>query len=390
MTELLPPPLLSAGPTSDPAGLLEVAEGMFAIDVLTAALVRFGAVEALADEPLALDAWAARTGMSERAATVVAGLLTAHGALARRPDGARELTALGREFLLAGSPWSIVPVYEALAGRPDCEAMAGVMAAGRAPGGPGDPGGPGGPGGPDGPGGPGGPDGPGGDGGQAGPGGPPEDLDWVGGMGGLEFARAFLRSTDSRNTYLAHAVAARLRPSGPRLLDVAGGSGLYSCAVVRAYPGVSAVLLEQPPVDQLAAEAIAERGLTERVEVRQGDMFSAGFTSVGEAFDDILMSNVVHDWGPPEVARLLGAAYDALRPGGRLWLHDAFLGHGGDADRAVAAYSGLLMKFTPGRCHHLDEITGALSAAGFGAVEIAPTVVNRDLVVAAKPEGPNR
>lgn len=371
MTELLlPPPVLPAGPTTDPAEVLGLAEGMFAIDVLTAALVRFGAVQALTDGPLSIPDWARRTGMTERASAVVASLFEVLRIV--EPDSiepgsvepARErwqLTALAEEFLLPDAPWSIVAVYEALAQRPDCQAMATVMAAAEPDTGPG----------------------------------PDADLDWAAGMGGLEFARYFLRSTDSRNTYLAHAVAERFRPSGPRLLDVAGGSGLYSCALARAYPALRPVLLEQPPVDVLAREAIAERGCADQVSVVTGDMFSAAFGAERDAaglceFDDVLMSNVVHDWDLPEVRRLFVAAWQALRPGGQLVLHDAFLGHGRQRDRPVAEYSGLLMKFTAGRCHLLTDISDALGAAGFTAVQSSPSVVNRDLVVARKPAGAHR
>jgi ubiquinone/menaquinone biosynthesis C-methylase UbiE len=252
---------------------------------------------------------------------------------------------------LPDAPWSIVPVYQALVSRPDCEAMAAVMAATEAGAEPK----------------------------------PDAELDWAAGMGGLDFARFFLRSTDSRNTYLAHAVAQRLRPCGPRLLDVAGGSGLYSCALARAYPGLRPVLLEQPPVDVLAREAIEQRGLADRVSVLTGDMFSAEFDATG--FDTVLMSNVVHDWDLPQVATLLAVAWRALRPGGQLVLHDAFLGHGPVRDRPVAEYSGLLMKFTAGRCHSLADLRTALVTAGFDSIEVAPSVVNRDLVVAVKPVG---
>lgn len=352
---LLPPPALPAGPVSDPAALLGLAEGMFAIDVLTAAVVRFGAVEALAEGPLDADLLARRTGMTARATAVVASLFEVLGVV-EVTDGVYRLTPLAGEFLIGSSPWTIVPVYEALAGRPDCEAMAGVMAAAD----------------------------------QDAPAEP--DLDWAAGMGGLEFARAFLRSTDARNTYLADAVARRLRPVGPTLLDVAGGSGIYACALLRAYPGMRATLLEQPPVDQLAREAIADRGMSDRVEVVTGDIFAPGFGTADNpdalrGVDTVLMSNVVHDWDTPDVARLFQAAGRVLRPGGQLVLHDAFLGNGRERDRAVAEYSGLLMKFTSGRCHVLSDITTALAASGFTGIEVVQTVVGRDLVIANRPTG---
>jgi cyclopropane fatty-acyl-phospholipid synthase-like methyltransferase len=210
-----------------------------------------------------------------------------------------------------------------------------------------------------------------------------ESLDWMGGMAGLEFARMFLRSTDARNTYLASALTQHFRPTGPLLLDVAGGSGLYACHLVEANPGLSAVVLEHPPVDALATESIAGRGLSDRVSVVAGDIFSAALPA---GFDTVLMSNVIHDWDVGDVERLLVAGFDAVRPGGALVLHDAFLDRSRASYQAVAEYSALLMKFTAGRCYSLEETDRLLRRAGCRSVEVVPTVVGRDLVIARKPE----
>ena len=89
MTDLLmPPPMLAAGPSTDPAEVLGLAEGMFAIDVFTAALVRFGAVQALRDGPLSVPLLASRTGMTERATRVVLSLFEVLGVV-EPTDGAQ-------------------------------------------------------------------------------------------------------------------------------------------------------------------------------------------------------------------------------------------------------------------------------------------------------------
>ena len=41
------------------------------------------------------------------------------------------------------------------------------------------------------------------------------------------------------------------------LLDIAGGSGIYACALAAHYPALQATVLEKPPVDRIAAAAIA-------------------------------------------------------------------------------------------------------------------------------------
>ena len=70
--------------------------------------------------------------------------------------------------------------------------------------------------------------------------------------------------------------ARRRRSTSARraLLDIAGGSGVYACAFVAHHPHLRATVLEKPPVDAVARRAIAERGFAARVDVVAGDMLA--------------------------------------------------------------------------------------------------------------------
>src|SRR2546423_750969 len=85
-----------------------------------------------------------------------------------------------------------------------------------------------------------------------------------------------LRTTaamDWRGLYLVRAVADAIDLSARhQLLDVAGGSGIYACCLVERNPHVRATVLEKPPVDAVAARAIASRGFGDRVSVHASDM----------------------------------------------------------------------------------------------------------------------
>src|SRR5262249_30258556 len=97
---------------------------------------------------------------------------------------------------------------------------------------------------------------------------------WAQAMESPTFASQFTAAMDCRGVYLAPAVAQRLDCGAyHHLLDVAGGSGIYACAMVARHPHLRATVLEKSPVDRLAAQAIAERGLAGRVSVALGDMF---------------------------------------------------------------------------------------------------------------------
>ena len=90
---------------------------------------------------------------------------------------------------------------------------------------------------------------------------------------------------------LGDAVRAELADVG-RLLDVGGGSGVYSCGIVHACEQLSATVLEKSPVDVIARKAVENRGFADRVTVETGDMFA---TWPG-GYDAHLLSNVIHDW----------------------------------------------------------------------------------------------
>ena len=94
-----------------------------------------------------------------------------------------------------------------------------------------------------------------------------------------------------------------------RLLDIGGGSGIYACSLVAHHPHLRATVFDQRPVDQIAAKLIAQRGFRDRITVQAGDMFR---DPLPPDCDVHLYSNVLHDWGVPEVRQLVTASFRAL------------------------------------------------------------------------------
>lgn len=343
-------------PSSDPTFLFEIVEGMQAVNALIASVTELDLYEWLALHPGADEARICQAlGLSPRPGHVLLTLLVSYGLIERRADGFA-LTRLARDTMLRGSPWSLVPCYEALKDMPACQAMLSVLRTGNTLGRPADAGG--------------------------------EEASWEAGMDDERFAEYFLNAIDSRNAYLAFAVAEHAPlHKGNRLLDIGGGSGIYACALAERDPSVRATVMEKAPVDAIARRAIERRGLGGRVSVRSGDMFGGDLPA---GYDVHLYSNVVHDWSEAVVSRLLRASFDALPEGGRIILHDAFLGESGAGPRAVAEYSVLLMAFTAGRCYSIAEMRALLEDAGFVDVECRPTVVHRSLMVATRPRSGER
>src|SRR5206468_975063 len=196
------------------------------------------------------------------------------------------------------------------------------------------------------------------------------------------FANQFTAAMDCRGVYLGQAVAQALNlQNHEHLLDVAGGSGIYSCCIVARHAHLKATVFEKPPVDKVARAAIARRGFADRVSVVAGDMFADPSPS---GFDVHFISNVLYDWDVPVVKRLLAASFRALSGGGLLVIHDAHLNADKSGPLPVAAYSAMLMHSTEGKCYSVGEMEDYLREIGFTDTRFIPTAADRSVITAHK------
>src|SRR6185436_17561896 len=281
-------------------------------------------------------------GLQERPADVLVTLLKARGLLSERA-GRFELTPVAREHLCADSRWFLGPYYASLKDRPVCQDLLKVLRTGR----------------------------------PANWGSEKDKKDWHKSMETEEFAKQFTAAMDCRGVYLAQAAAQKIDlHENKRLLDIAGGSGIYACSLCAHFPQLRASVLEKPPVDQITDSAIAKRGFTERVSVIASDMLSAPLPS---GFDVHLFSNVLHDWDTPVVEQLIRKSFAALAPGGMLVIHDAHLNKDKSGPLHVAEYSVMLMHSTEGRCYSVAEMASFLRRAGFTNETFVETAAARSI-----------
>jgi SAM-dependent methyltransferase len=337
--------MLPALPQTDPTSLYRHRDGLYATDLLTAALVEFDLFSALDRDPADAATICQSIGTTPRPTDVMLTLFVAMGLLWR--DGAiYRLTDVAREHLVSASPWFLGPYYASFKNRPVCQDFVSVLRTGR----------------------------------------PrnwasvPAQQEWAKAMEQPEFARQFTAAMDCRGVYLGRAVAQAIDLGGRRhVLDIAGGSGIYACCLVDQHAGLHATVLEKAPVDAVTTRAIADRGFSDKVSVHTADMFAGPLPG---GFDIHLYSNVLHDWDVPEVKKLLAASARSLPPGGMILVHDAHLDEDKTGPLPVAAYSCLLMHSSEGRCYAVSEMRAYLNEAGFEHVRFVPTVADRSVVVA--------
>ena len=212
----------------------------------------------------------------------------ARGLLERVGDQLR-LTAAAREHLVASSPWFLGPYFPKLSDRPIALDLIEVLRTDR----------------------------------PANYASRKHEVDWHKAMETEAFAEEFTAAMDCRGRLCAQALARYIDlGSRRRLLDIAGGSGIYACSLAARFPELTASVLEKPPVDRIAQRAIDQRGYGARVNVVAGDMLAE---PLPEGYDVHLWSNVLHDWDVPIVKQLLQASAAALKAGAGIVIHDAFL-----------------------------------------------------------------
>ena len=187
-------------------------------------------------------------------------------------------------------------------------------------------------------------------------------------------ARALTLALAGRARNVAPILASKVPLDGEsRLLDVGGGTGIYSIAWLQKHPELHATVWDRPEVLKVAREFAEEFGVSDRLETLSGDMFT---DPIPRGFDVILLSNILHDWDVPECRSLVARCAEALSSGGRLIIHDVYLNDALDGPPAVALYSAALFRLTEGRAYSTREYRGWLVEAGLLAGAIVPTMVH--------------
>jgi len=348
---------LRAVPETDPVDVYRVRDGIYAADMLLTALVHLDLFTWLAEHPSTVEEICRAFGTTPRPTDVMLTLLAAMGLVEEKQHVHQQhvpqqhvyhLSTTAREHLVKTSPWFLGPYYESLKNRPVALDLLNVLRTGK----------------------------------PANWSSKKDGQDWHKAMESEEFAAQFTAAMDCRGVYLAQAVAKSLDLSRRRrVLDIAGGSGIYACSLVTHHPNVLATVFEKPPVDRIAAGAIANRGCSDRVAVVAGDMLVDRLP--GDA-DVHLWSNVLHDWDEPVVRQLIAKSFDALPPEGLVVIHDAFLNGSKDGPLHVAEYSVLLMHSSEGRCYSTREMQQYLADAGFRDVLYRDTAAARGIMTATK------
>jgi predicted O-methyltransferase YrrM len=329
-------------PTIDPTPIFETFRGSYATDLLTAAVAHFNLFGRIAAQPMTRTELGQALGLAGRPSVVLTTALRAFGLLNADDSGRLHLTDLAREHLLPGSAFDVGDYVSLAANSPGVLAMVECLRSNK-----------------------------------------PVSHD-----SGVAFiyregvksameneaaARHFTLALAGRAKNVAPVLAQRVAPDGAKLLlDVGGGTGIYSIALLQRNPGLRAIVFDRPEVVKVAQEFAHAHGVADRLQTLPGDMFRDPLPTA----DMVLLSNILHDWDVAECRTLIGRCAAALAPGGRLLIHDVFLNDALDGPLPMALYSAALFTLTEGRLYSGAEYRGWLAEAGLQAGAVTPTLIH--------------
>ena len=343
---LTPPPL-------DPTPIFELFRGNYATELLVAATAHFRVFERLAARSLEPEALRDQLRLARRPFVVLMTALRAMQLIGTDPTGRFELTPLAREHLLVGAQLDVSGYLGLAADSPGVQEMVERLTTNTPKGK------------------------------KAGEQGVGfiyrEDLPSA--METAAGARHFTLALAGRAKNVAPVLAERVSLQSARVLvDVGGGTGIYSILCLMRNPKLRAIVWDRPEVLHVAADFADQYGVGDRLKLRPGDMF---VDPVPEG-DVILLSNVLHDWDEPECQELIARCAAPLPAGGRLLIHDVFLNDALDGPLSIALYSAALFSVTEGRAYSAAEHRTWLKSAGLTPWPPVPTLIHCAVLAAIK------
>lgn len=165
------------------------------------------------------------------------------------------------------------------------------------------------------------------------------------------------------------------------ILDLGGGSGIFSAIWLELNPAAHATQLDWGPINTIARQLLRERGVVDRFTCIDGDFHTVDFGVA--SYDLVVYSHVAHQEGPEDNVATFAKVQSALKPGGTLVVCDYVV----DDDRDGPSFpllfaSEMLLKSKKGGTWRQSDYRDWLTRAGFEEVTFHPTPSPTTLVLA--------
>lgn len=198
--------------------------------------------------------------------------------------------------------------------------------------------------------------------------------------GNPDYARTFVRGMSTWSDWHApQLVRAYDFSRFGTIADVGGGNGSLLIEILRRYPKVRGVLVDQPETIEEARPRFQARGLDRRCNLVGADIREA----VPEGAEAYVLKHVLRDWDDRQAVQILKACHRAMPDHGRLLVIDALVDPANGKDRLLKLIDLEQMFILPGGLRTQKEFEALLDQAGFCWVDARPTAIPDAAIIEA-------
>ncbi|MCK5577984.1 MAG: methyltransferase [Planctomycetes bacterium] len=200
---------------------------------------------------------------------------------------------------------------------------------------------------------------------------------------GKKWLTAFIEAMHWRAMKHAQQVVSLIDCSGVmNVLDVGGGSGAYAMAFAQVKEGIQSTVFDLSKVIPLTQTYIKKAGLTDKVRTVIGDYNK---DDLGDGFDLIFFSAVIHINSPEQNRKLIEKAAKALKPNGQVVVQDFIVDENRTSPPFAALFAlNMLVATECGDTYPETEVRNWLLAAGLSEVIRKDTEFGTSLIIGRK------
>ncbi len=172
--------------------------------------------------------------------------------------------------------------------------------------------------------------------------------------------------------------------AAPQVLDLGAGGAPWAIAILKGCQAGTAVINDLPGVIHVAERKVIEHGVADRCEFRPGDFHKIEIEP--DTYDIVVLGHICRTEGEEGAKALIGRAFAALKPEGRLLLADYFP----DMERkfnphAVIMGTTMMASTERGFTFTHKQFSEWLADAGFAGVRLIEPIGFQQTFVATKP-----
>ncbi len=165
-----------------------------------------------------------------------------------------------------------------------------------------------------------------------------------------------------------------------RIVDVGGGSGLYSVALCQKYPNLHSTIIDVKDTLIVTQEMLADRPETRRIDLREGDFLKE---SLGDNVDVVLLSDVIYEESTAKI--VLRNAWESLIQKGVLIIR----GYYADPAKSRPLFGALfavkhLVDNAERKIMTISMLEKNVRDIGFTIIEVAPLTEHSFVLIGRK------